>query len=425
MEAHGWSAPEDVLASAITVLRAPLPQILPRLSDAIADLAPHRAVAELTGNCAHSPMKASGEPGVAEKITSAELGRLEGLIPVGRPWQGEAVLAGATRPVLAVASAPEGSSGALLVVVRSDAGPLSEQVLTVLQRLWDLVTVHSGRRMAEATPGQAATSRAAAGARARVIAELTDAHTSALSAILGTLRANSLDDEAARRGAMDLAVAAMIELRAGADLDRELSEEPADKAFARLADELKPLLRHSSVRLDLRAPDAQRTVPADTAHAARAAVRASVLAMLEQDEVHRVHVGWQLDRDDLRVSVRDDGPGALQREALAVHRITERLTALDGSLDLDAVPGWGTTITVTLPLGAAAGIAANPVADLHPREYEVLGELARGRRNRDIAQSLHITESTVKFHVANIFGKLGVSSRGEATAVAHRAGLTG
>ncbi|NUR89040.1 MAG: response regulator transcription factor, partial [Nonomuraea sp.] len=47
-----------------------------------------------------------------------------------------------------------------------------------------------------------------------------------------------------------------------------------------------------------------------------------------------------------------------------------------------------------------------------------LDQLARGSRNRAIAERLGISENTVKFHVANIFGKLGVSSRGEAAAVA-------
>jgi DNA-binding NarL/FixJ family response regulator len=58
------------------------------------------------------------------------------------------------------------------------------------------------------------------------------------------------------------------------------------------------------------------------------------------------------------------------------------------------------------------------------RELEVLGQLARGRRNRDIARELHISESTVKFHVANILEKLGVGSRGEAAALAHEWGAT-
>ena len=43
-----------------------------------------------------------------------------------------------------------------------------------------------------------------------------------------------------------------------------------------------------------------------------------------------------------------------------------------------------------------------------------------GRSNPQIAEALFITRKTASVHVSNILGKLGVASRGEATAVAHR-----
>jgi DNA-binding CsgD family transcriptional regulator len=429
MQTNGWTRPQDALAKALGVLTASLPDSMPRLSAALADLVPHTALARLSSVCAYTPTQFTGDETVTARITGAELGRLAGLVPVGHPWQGEAELGGAPRPALAVASAPENvdsGNGALLVVVRSSAEPLGEDVLALAQGLWDLVTVNMGRRTSEAEPAQAASSRAVAGARARAITEITDALSTALSSILGTLRTPSLDDATARRGAVDLAVAALVQLRATADLDRVLSEEPADAAFGRLTDELRPLLRYSPVELDLRPPGSRRSLPADVAHTARTAVRGAVLAMLEQGEgLGRLHVSWELDDDALRAVVRDDGPGHLARETLAVHRISERLAALDGKLVLDALPGWGTTVTVTLPLGlpVAAPTPSEPLDALHPREREVLEQIALGRRNRDIAQELHISESTVKFHVANILGKLGAGSRGEAAALAHRAGL--
>ena len=57
------------------------------------------------------------------------------------------------------------------------------------------------------------------------------------------------------------------------------------------------------------------------------------------------------------------------------------------------------------------------------REHEVLALLAEGRSNRQIADTLFISESTAGVHVSNILGKLGVSGRTEAAAVAFRAGL--
>ena len=52
-----------------------------------------------------------------------------------------------------------------------------------------------------------------------------------------------------------------------------------------------------------------------------------------------------------------------------------------------------------------------PFEALTPREVEVLQIMARGARNRDIAQELVISERTVKIHVANIIAKLAVTNR--------------
>ncbi|HVX31005.1 MAG TPA: response regulator transcription factor [Nitrolancea sp.] len=61
--------------------------------------------------------------------------------------------------------------------------------------------------------------------------------------------------------------------------------------------------------------------------------------------------------------------------------------------------------------------------DLSPRERDVLALMKRGLSNRAIADELIISRSTVDFHVSNILGKLGVSSRTEAVAFAIQHGL--
>jgi DNA-binding NarL/FixJ family response regulator len=64
-----------------------------------------------------------------------------------------------------------------------------------------------------------------------------------------------------------------------------------------------------------------------------------------------------------------------------------------------------------------------PVETLTPREHEVLASAAEGLGNRDIGERLGISEHTVKFHLASIYGKLGVGNRTEAVQHALRMGI--
>jgi DNA-binding NarL/FixJ family response regulator len=72
--------------------------------------------------------------------------------------------------------------------------------------------------------------------------------------------------------------------------------------------------------------------------------------------------------------------------------------------------------------GDRSADAARSVPHLTPRELEVM-RLVDGRSNREVARLLWVTDDTVKFHLANIYRKLGVSSRAEAVAWARERGL--
>lgn len=65
-----------------------------------------------------------------------------------------------------------------------------------------------------------------------------------------------------------------------------------------------------------------------------------------------------------------------------------------------------------------------PLAELTPREREILKHLAEGRSNKAIARALAITDGTVKLHVKSILRKLRVSSRVEAAVMAVEQGLS-
>ena len=75
--------------------------------------------------------------------------------------------------------------------------------------------------------------------------------------------------------------------------------------------------------------------------------------------------------------------------------------------------------------GAAAPVepAEQELDRLTPREREILGFLAQGKSNKEIARSLDLAESTVKIHVQNILKKLSLSSRVQAAVFAVENGV--
>jgi DNA-binding CsgD family transcriptional regulator/tetratricopeptide (TPR) repeat protein len=121
--------------------------------------------------------------------------------------------------------------------------------------------------------------------------------------------------------------------------------------------------------------------------------------------------------------LRTGGDRGLAAEAAraAVHA-ADRLGAARLAADIRQLAQRG-----RLDLADAPDETPPPLAEqLHitPREAQVLGQLAIGRTNRQIAEALFISEKTASVHVTNLLRKLGVTSRIQAAAIAQRAGLT-
>ena len=93
----------------------------------------------------------------------------------------------------------------------------------------------------------------------------------------------------------------------------------------------------------------------------------------------------------------------------------ELLAAIDAAVSGE--PGGG-NVMVSMPRGLLQRIGEEPASGLSERETEVVVLAARGFSNGRIARELHISEATVKRHLANIYEKVGVHSRTEVVRMA-------
>ncbi|UVJ41489.1 response regulator transcription factor family protein [Arthrobacter sp. CJ23] len=409
---------------------APLSEIAQRLREATLLYVSGSALVIFTEDCTGRPQKKAGDETIISSVSIAELDQIRESMPGVDPWHGEAALGGKNRPVLALGS----PSNAILVIADpqpqqtgspDNASLQDEAALWVVNYLWTLAAERIREKVADAPPSYLIESRAASAERLRVTAELVDRHSTALETLLAALRSGTLSDSEARKSATDTAAKALVGLRTLSDRTTELVEEPVSTAFQRLREDLKPLMNFSGIDVQFIEPPVNgRALPGEVAHAARAIVRGVVLAMVDQPQVRRIRTQWDCDGENLLINVRDDGHGELSADSPAIGRLVQRVEALDGRISIDVMSGWGADVAVTLPLDPPARPLAD-IADwkLGERELEVLQLLAAGQRNRSIAAKLHISENTVKFHLRNLFRKMGASSRTEAIALAHSSGL--
>jgi DNA-binding CsgD family transcriptional regulator len=160
------------------------------------------------------------------------------------------------------------------------------------------------------------------------------------------------------------------------------------------------------------------------AHArdARTSSRARALvAMVEHDVLlrqpgARLRVVLLHQQDRLRVLLHDEGGALSSGSTLAstlvlegLQRSWSRAVSLhSGTLHVERVPGWGVLVLADL---LRAAEASSPASSLSSREQQVLGLLARGLTDRQVAEELVIARKTVEKHVGAVLRKTGTTSR--------------
>jgi DNA-binding NarL/FixJ family response regulator len=128
----------------------------------------------------------------------------------------------------------------------------------------------------------------------------------------------------------------------------------------------------------------------------------------------------------LRSAEADVAAGAREQAAAVLEEAAGVAEELGAAPLLEAAHALARRARLKLESGASIDQHVPAGADslgLTAREREVLVLLAAGRSNPQIAKELFISRKTASVHVSNIIGKLNVSNRGEAAAVAHRLGL--
>jgi DNA-binding CsgD family transcriptional regulator len=381
------------------------------LSSALGVFIRHDALLILAADSSGGSRAEVGDEAVLKGISYLDLNDVRRIFPPGTSRRAVFDVGGVAVPTFQALS----RNGALLVMARPEPSDNDEVVLEA----WNIVALRVQQLADAAPPDYLHRARALSGARMEALAELADEYSTTLESALAVLRSATLDDRAARQTATRIAAEGVVHLRTSSDRVRVVTEEPVTTAFERLRDDLRPLTRYRDIDVQFVEPPVDgRPLPSEVAHGARAVVRGSILALVDRPDVRRVRVQWDCDGTNLLIDMRDDGPGDLTDSSAQLQLVRQRVHALSGRLQMETTPGWGTSMAIAIPLDPPhPAISAAAVWDLRPREYDVLELLVAGRRNRGIATELAISENTVKFHLARIYRKLGVTSRSQATAV--------
>ena len=124
-----------------------------------------------------------------------------------------------------------------------------------------------------------------------------------------------------------------------------------------------------------------------------------------------------IEEDKIHGALQAGATGYLLKDAAATEVAAAIRAAHHGEMHLDPA------VVQRLAESLRAPTREKPIEPLTEREREVLGLVAQGKANKEIARQLEISERTVRTHVSSILGKLGLVSRTQAALYAVREGL--
>jgi DNA-binding NarL/FixJ family response regulator len=152
---------------------------------------------------------------------------------------------------------------------------------------------------------------------------------------------------------------------------------------------------------------------------------AATRRLVEQQVATKVLVLTTFDLDEyVFEALRAGASGFLLKDAPAEELAAAiRVVAAGESLLAPVVTRRVIDAFVRRAAPAPSAPADSRLDTLTPRELEVLGLIARGLSNADIAERLYVSEGTTKTHVSNVLAKLGLRDRVQAVVFAYEAGV--
>jgi DNA-binding NarL/FixJ family response regulator len=175
--------------------------------------------------------------------------------------------------------------------------------------------------------------------------------------------------------------------------------------------QLVPEVMPDVVIMDLRMPRGDGLTTLAALKKVYPDLKVIILSMFEEPD----HINEALEKGAAGYVVKSINPLDLPSTIRQVVEGTVYHPGVAGGLGAGSGAAGGT--------GGAPAKPAAPPAGLTERELTILRLVAEGLSNLDIASKLYVTEQTVKFHLSNIYRKLGVGNRTEATRYAYRNNL--